>query len=228
MPAVNAMKRPLCAGDLQFPSSCAGSTATTNSERSRLARQPPADGIAQRRLGRAARMSYRQLSRRRLHQPLKTEAGEREVLLAPTMLLRLRQHWLASAFKTPDDLVFCTRTGRGLDYRRVGDVFRQAVRRSGVRGPGRLSLHSLRHGYASLLIGRNINPQFVSRQLGHANPSVTLGVYSHLFARREHGELARQTLDASYAAMTSTSPREAEAAVVTAMVTKDGRAITRR
>ena len=80
-------------------------------------------------------------------------------------------------------------------------MFREAVRRSGVRGAGRLSLHSLRHGYASLLIGSNVNPQFVSRQLGHANPSVTLEVYSHLFARREHGDLARQALEASYAAM---------------------------
>ena len=171
---------------------------------------------------------HRQLSRQRLHRPLKTERGVREVLLAPAMILRLRERWLASAFKTPDDLVFCTQTGRGVNYRRVGEVFRNAVRRSGVRRAGRLSLHSLRHGYASLLIGNNVNPQFVSRQLGHANPSVTLGVYSHLFARREHGELARQALDASYGAMMSTIPRETEGAVVTAMVTKDGRAIPRR
>ncbi len=38
---------------------------------------------------------------------------------------------------------------------------------------------------------------FVSRQLGHANANVTLSVYR----RREHGELARQALEASYAAM---------------------------
>jgi hypothetical protein len=35
----------------------------------------------------------------------------------------------------------------------------------------------------------------------HANPSVTLEVCSYLFARREHGDLARQALEASYAAM---------------------------
>ncbi len=144
---------------------------------------------------------HRQLSRHRVHAPLKTEAGERDIILAPALLLRLREHKLASAFKAPDDLIFCTSTGRGKDYRRVGEVFREALRRSGVRAAGRLSLHSLRHGYASLLIGGNVNPQFVSRQLGHSNPSVTLGVYSHLFARREHGELARQALDASYEAM---------------------------
>jgi len=144
---------------------------------------------------------YRQLSRNRVHRPLKTEAGKREVILAPTLLVRLREHLLGSRHKEADDLVFCTRDGRGLDYRRVGNVFRSAVRRSGVGAAGRLSLHSLRHGYASLLIGHNLNPQFVSRQLGHANPNVTLSVYSHLFARREHAELARQALEASYEAL---------------------------
>ena len=113
----------------------------------------------------------------------------------------LRQRSLASAHKGPDALIFCTREGRGLNYRRVGDVFRAAVRRSGVRKAGRLSLHSLRHGYASLLIDKRLDPVFVSRQVGHANANVTLSVYSHLFARREHGELARQALEASYAAM---------------------------
>ena len=152
---------------------------------------------------------HRQLSRQRVHRQLKTEAGMREVILAPAFVARLRQHWATSTHKTPDDLVFCTRRGRGLDYRRVGERFRQAVRRSGVCAAGRLSLHSLRHGFASLLIGNNCNPQFVSRQLGHANPGVTLGVYTHLFAKREHGDLARQALDAGYAAMTGACTHEA-------------------
>jgi integrase len=44
---------------------------------------------------------------------------------------------------------------------------------------------------------------YVSRQMGHANPAVTLSVYAHLFARREHAERAKAVLDASYGAMTS-------------------------
>jgi integrase len=35
-------------------------------------------------------------------------------------------------------------------------------------------LHSLRHGYASLLIANGLNVVFVSRQLGRANPNMTL------------------------------------------------------
>jgi integrase len=70
-----------------------------------------------------------------------------------------------------------------------------------LRGRGRISLHSLRHGYASLLITKPLDVVFVSRQLGHANANVTLAVYAHLFAQREHAEVARQALGASYTAM---------------------------
>jgi integrase len=144
---------------------------------------------------------HRQLSRYREHARLKTDAANREVLLAPAIVLLLREQWLASPFKSADDFVFTAKTGRGRDYRHVGDAFRLAVKRAGLRGQGRLSLHSLRHGYASLLISKRLDVVFVSRQLGHANANVTLSVYSHLFAQREHGEVARQALEASYTAM---------------------------
>jgi integrase len=48
-----------------------------------------------------------------------------------------------------------------------------------------------------------LNVVYVSRQLGHANPSVTLGVYAHLFDRADHAATARGALDASYAATAS-------------------------
>ena len=72
-----------------------------------------------------------------------------------------------------------------------------------VKAPHRLSLHSLRHGYASLLISRGLNVVFVSRQLGRANPNVTLEVYAHLFERADHAATARDALEASHAAMAS-------------------------
>ena len=89
---------------------------------------------------------HRQLSRHRLHAPLKTPAGRREVMVAPGLVNRLREHWLASPYKTPTDLVFANTIGRGIDYRKVGEGFRQAVKRAGLQHDSkRLSLHSLRH-----------------------------------------------------------------------------------
>jgi integrase len=48
-----------------------------------------------------------------------------------------------------------------------------------------------------------MNVVFVSRQLGHANPSITLEVYAHLFERADHAAAAREALEASYEAIAS-------------------------
>ena len=45
---------------------------------------------------------------------------------------------------------------------------------------------------------------FVSRQLGHASPVITLRVYAHLFEQADHAVAAREALEASYTAMAST------------------------
>jgi integrase len=146
---------------------------------------------------------HRQLSRNRDFRPLKTQAGRREVVLAPALARMLRQHWLASPYKAADDLVFSTPLGRGLDYRDVGKRFRRAVKLAGLASEGkRLSLHSLRHGFASLLIANGLNVVFVSRQLGHANPTVTLSTYAHLWGQADHAVAAREALEASHEAMT--------------------------
>ena len=42
---------------------------------------------------------------------------------------------------------------------------------------------------------------FVSRQLGHSSPAITLEVYAHLFAQRDHAATAREALEESYPAM---------------------------
>jgi integrase len=147
---------------------------------------------------------HRQLTRGRVHGPLKTEAGRREVVLAPAIAKLLREQWLASSFKAPHHFVFGNTLGRGLDYRDVGEDFRQTLKRAELTVVGeRLTLHSFRHGFASLLIAKGLNVVFVSRQLGHANPSITLQVYAHLFERANHANTARAALDASYAAITA-------------------------
>jgi hypothetical protein len=79
-------------------------------------------------------------------------------------------------------------------------AFRQAVNHAGLQAPGKLTLHSLCHGYASLLIANGLNVVFVSRQLGHANPNIRLEVYAHLFEHADHAQAAREALEATYAA----------------------------
>ena len=50
-------------------------------------------------------------------------------------------------------------------------------------GLPRVNFHALRHKHASQLIAAGIDVVTVSRRFGHANPSTTLNVYSHLFKR---------------------------------------------
>lgn len=138
------------------------------------------------------------MNRYRDHGRLKTDAGKRDVILAAPVVRLLREVWLASERKGGDDFVFVNGNGRAHDYRRVGRAFRESVQTAGIRHGGRLSLHSLRHGYASMLIAAGLD---VSRQLGHSKPDITLRVYAHLFSRREHADRARVALAASYAAV---------------------------
>ena len=56
--------------------------------------------------------------------------------------------------------------------------------------------HSLGDAYASLLFSNGLDVVFVSRQRGHANLSITLEVYAHLFAQSDHAADARGALDA--------------------------------
>jgi integrase len=158
------------------------------------------------RIGEALRLTWANVDQQaglarvhREHAPLKTEAGRREVILAPTLAKSLRERWLANHSKAPRDFVFGNTLGRGLDYRDVGEAFRQAIKRAGLEAPGKLTLHSLRHGFASPLIANGLNVVYISQQLGHANPTITLGVYAHQLERADHATAARDALQASYA-----------------------------
>jgi integrase len=144
-----------------------------------------------------------QLTRYREHGPLKTEAAKREsrrvgweappralarLVLQSAASLRLRRH-----------------TGAQPRLPRRRRTVPRHHKRAGISAPGeKLTLHSLRHGFASLLISQGLSVVFVSRQLAHANPNITLGTYAHLYARADRAASARVALDASYAALAET------------------------
>jgi integrase len=59
----------------------------------------------------------------------------------------------------------------------VGHQWRQACGRAGVTG---VTLHDLRHFYASGLIAAGCDVVTVQRALGHAQATTTLNTYAHL------------------------------------------------
>jgi len=79
----------------------------------------------------------------------------------------------------------------------------RAVELAGLDDDGkpRLRFHDLRHCFASLLIAQGADVVFVSRQLGHANPSITLLVYSHLFDAAKHAERTSAMLEQAFGAL---------------------------
>lgn len=58
-------------------------------------------------------------------------------------------------------------------------------------GVSTTSLHALRHTAATLLIGSGVDVRTAASILGHANASVTLGVYSHVVAGAERIAIER-------------------------------------
>ena len=144
----------------------------------------------------------RQLDRKGSYVEPKTEQAKREVVLAPSLARMLRAHKLASAYSADEEPVFANAAGRPFEHRNVQSRgFDKAAARSGVNveGDGRrkASFHDLRHTFASLLIAQGADVVHVSRQLGHADPSITLKVYADEFAAADHAERTRALLDAA-------------------------------
>ena len=78
------------------------------------------------------------------------------------------------------DLVFCQPTGAFYSPDRMGARVAELLRKAGLHG---VSLHSLRHSHASILISEGVPIPVVSERLGHANQNITLAIYSHALPR---------------------------------------------
>jgi integrase len=77
---------------------------------------------------------------------------------------------------------------------RTARAIERTFKRASLDGQG-LSAHNLRHSFASLLItGLKYDPVMVAAQLGHASPTTTLAIYSHLFDRTKETDELRDKL----------------------------------
>jgi integrase len=98
-------------------------------------------------------------------------------LTAALRLWRRQQRavWLAAGRPFPE-WVFSSVTGTALDESNVRKALNRILDGAGVhrRGP-----HQMRHTFASLLLQEGAPITYVSQQLGHRDPSITLRVYAH-------------------------------------------------
>ncbi len=126
----------------------------------------------------------------------KTKSGKRTISLpghAVTVLHKHRQSQLEFRMKIgagnlPDDaLVFQNPDGTPVTPNTATKAWARVVKAHDLP---KVTLHSLRHSHASALISAGMDAVSVSKRLGHANPSITLSVYSHLFNADGDGRAA--------------------------------------
>jgi len=117
----------------------------------------------------------------------KTAAGSREVTVSPILSSLLKRKPGLYPCRSPQELVFATRTGRPRDKDNIrGRILLPVVARANklLEREGRpplplgVSPHKLRHTFASILVACGEDPVSVMYQLGHASPEFTLRTYA--------------------------------------------------
>lgn len=85
-------------------------------------------------------------------------------------------------------LIFTNSVGGPIDARNLLRRFKKLLNIAGLPD---IRFHDLRHTAASLMLNNNVPPIVVSRNLGHARPSITLNIYGHLIPamQTEYAEL---------------------------------------
>ena len=120
----------------------------------------------------------------------KTKAAEREVMLIPAVRSLLAA-WRMN--QNPGvDFVFGTAPGRSCGRREALRALHATTKRAEIPS---YTLHELRHTFASILIHQGELPTLIAKQMGHADPSITMRVYAHLFEEQESVDKARQRLE---------------------------------
>ncbi len=143
----------------------------------------------------------------------------REIPLVPQLADRLVAHRRQTPFAVPTAWVFATSKGTPFGERNVARrVLAKAADRSGLNESGQapLRFHDLRHTFAShLIVDLHLDVAQVSRILGHASITITLGVYTHLFDDARHGrEIRTRMATSDFAALITGRRSEPEGVVV--------------
>ena len=115
----------------------------------------------------------------RFYEP-KTVASRRLAEMPPELAAALRR-WILACPKGEHRLVFPTTDGTRPRHRTTiaKEGLQPALKAAGLPP---VTIHSLRHTFASSLILNGCPVTEVAHRLGHSNPATTLRVYAHFFA----------------------------------------------
>ncbi|EYB68831.1 hypothetical protein DEIPH_ctg017orf0206 [Deinococcus phoenicis] len=121
----------------------------------------------------------------------KTRSARRTLYLTPALKTVLHRHLLdLKGRDLPTDAsawVFPNRMGGMLSQHNVRRVWRQALAAAEVSETTRI--HDLRHTFVSRLIEGGADPRTAADLAGHADPRMTLSVYTHTRAEKRKATL---------------------------------------
>ena len=118
----------------------------------------------------------------------KTASGNRRVYISKEMCKLLKAWKQECAWQmeqaegqtlTEEDYLFRQPSGDPMVPTTFTFRFKKILKENGL--PQNLSVHSLRHTNASLLIAQGVDVRTVAGLLGHSQPSTTLDIYAHAF-----------------------------------------------
>ncbi|GAA4342079.1 tyrosine-type recombinase/integrase [Microbacterium rhizosphaerae] len=109
--------------------------------------------------------------------------SERTVYVPDELMASLAAHVKRQQVTDQDEQLFVTPLGRLWNRNNAAEEWRRIRAATGLSDG--VTLHTLRHTFASNLIAQGCDVVTVQRALGHSTPSITLNVYSHLWPSAE-------------------------------------------
>lgn len=126
----------------------------------------------------------------------KTERSRRTIPLPVVTIAALRSHRAVQAAEqlaagpawTETGLVFTDEIGRATEPATISATFKRHVRDAGLPP---ISLHGLRHTWATLALDAGVDVLYVAEVLGHSSPAITQSIYQHARPERTAEALER-------------------------------------
>ena len=100
----------------------------------------------------------------------KNEPSHRTITMPKKVLDEVQAYW--------EKLLYEPMRLFDISYRTLNNHFRSWIDAAEVK---KITIHGLRHSHASFLITNKMPITAISHRLGHANPKITLAVYSHMY-----------------------------------------------
>lgn len=119
---------------------------------------------------------------------VKTRRSERQIPMSPILLVALTR-WRELRPGRADDLVFATRNQKPLSD---GNILKRSIYPvcDALQIP-RVSWHMFRHLHGTLLSQLGVPVAVAQAQLGHADPRITLSIYTHVLPDAQRDAVSR-------------------------------------